>query len=704
MPRLLGQKGIVLVTTLLTVVLVVMMVTTVVHSGTAGLALTTNFHDREAALLAAESGLQYAATRLQNEVGWRGDNPDTPTTKPDQLVIAESNGNVVGIITSKLGQKSVFRIKFNFEDGDAGDDGLPDPAPEYSIPSPFVSYNNILGDAAIPAYRANKNGKYKSSEDAKYNVPVGTACVIVEGLAGPGVRDATPGQPISDFGRVVTRCVEGYFQVDSQTALDSVAYAAGNIKANLAKGGSFRVKTTEEDGAPHMRSMKDIQVNAVNGKFVAKNGKVYYGTDAEDSTHHCTFNGDTAKLSSERQDSSKNFTKLTWDDVVKATPQDTNLRSGTYAWGKDEKGNTVLKYFSTVYPLGEEIPASAKGEIVNTDSIAAGTGAITVDPSTLGVLINQNVYVSGDAGIVFRTCPELDGSRATVGFVPAADGTEVSVLTSEGMIQVQGGIMGSGSITTEGSVTFQGPSVLESDPDTGVSIYAQGDVNLEAITSEEASNASGTTTTSSKSGTVSYTPTNEHHILAYPNPWPDGPSTPRPTATTTPTPTPQPSTPVTDPTPTPSADPTDPDDTDDPGESGDGLVVDSTNVDSVTTFEDERLIKEKETYQQRKMQQLKELVAQHSKIAYSDQDISGVIYTWGNFNVNIGERSLLNVSGTIVAYGGDPSVESPGARDTGNIAITKAKSVTFTYDPAYIKQLLSQKASIKLRRTLWTSW
>lgn len=734
MIQMIRERGIVLVTTLLTVVLVVMMVTTVVHSGTAGLTLTTNFHDREVALLAAESGLQYATTRLQAQIGWCGNNPTTTSSTGD-LQVAESNGNVIGIMTSKLGQRSMFRIKFNFEDGDNGDDSMPDPASQYAIASPYVSINNITGNVPIPALRANKNGKGRSSAEAPYQVPAGTACIIVEGIAGVGVRDMNIGDAdLSPKGYTVTRVVEGYFQIDKSRSADSAAIASGNILANMSDGGTFSLASNEAEAQPRLRSMGNVDVNSNGGNILLNGGKIFYGTNRQDSGHHAAFNNSDI-ADSESQNSASSFKKLKWEDITKATENDCVLRSGTYAWTLQD-GKPVLMYYTSIYPLDQEIPADAKGEIVNTDNIGTIAGTIIVDSDAMGILINNNVYVP-DNGIVIRTSEELADVRPTIGFVPAADGNLSSVLTTNGDIQVQGGVMGSGSITTEGSITFQGPSILESDPDTGVSIYAQGDVNLQEITSTvngaksvvsyaKREVTADSSSTSASSDQVSMQRENQLVMARGGCGWRDHGS----------------------------------DHDDDEGSRSDGYWSDSgtsyfsgswsdavddiiywaiqteqnnmtesgvpgttttttttiittpvtpadisiNSVDNAVSYADARMIKDLSTYTARKKEQLQKMIDLRSKITYADQDITGVIYTWGNFNVNIGDDSLLNLTGTVIAYGGDPSQDAPGANDKGNIAISSAKDINLTYDPTYIKELLDDNSAVALERTLWTSW
>ena len=108
------KKGIVLITTMLTVVLVIMLLSSVVYSNLGSMRLASNFYGREEALMAAQSGVQYAITCLQSDVTWRGDKSgNTLSDTHKGISVQERNGNVVGMLTTTNGHKSFFRIKFN---------------------------------------------------------------------------------------------------------------------------------------------------------------------------------------------------------------------------------------------------------------------------------------------------------------------------------------------------------------------------------------------------------------------------------------------------------------------------------------------------------------------------------------------------------------------------------------------------------------
>ena len=111
---------------------------------------------------------------------------------------------------------------------------------------------------------------------------------------------------------------------------------------------------------------------------------------------------------------------------------------------------------------------------------------MTVDSKNLTIMFDQNVYVPGD--LLIRSNINEYGTRPIVGFVNKNKGDSgTTILTSKGNITISGATMGSGAITSEGNITMQGPSLLESDPGVGVSIYSKGDVTIEPIYNTSAS-------------------------------------------------------------------------------------------------------------------------------------------------------------------------------------------------------------------------
>ncbi len=233
--------GIVLITTLLTIALVAMMMATVIQSSFGNMALSGNFYDRETAFWAAESGIQYAMTRLQENFLWCGDNNESYGSLMKGLYVSESNGNVVGLLQNrKNGTLSVFRIKFNYE-SDENEDTLKKKIPlnlfdgktNLHIGCPYVSINNLQPidpsskDKYTPVYRANQDGygiakKTVNLEDGgtrkfAYYISGNKACVTVEGIAGRALTGLESPNKVSQivdspFSRCTKRYIEVYFE------------------------------------------------------------------------------------------------------------------------------------------------------------------------------------------------------------------------------------------------------------------------------------------------------------------------------------------------------------------------------------------------------------------------------------------------------------------------------------------------------------
>lgn len=675
-----GRKpGIVLVTTLLVTVLVVMLVTAVVGTGAGGMALTGNFYEREAALLAAESGLQYAMTRLQANPNWRGDDPGTvPSGTPDFSVI-ERNGNVFGFLQTASGNRSLFRIKFNYEDGNGGADGLNDTSEvENRQASPLVSINNLQGVSSVPARRANPNGIGLSSEEAPYRVPRATACILVEGLAGWGVRDTSPDRPgtFSANRAVTRRVVEAYLKVDETAGIDSVAYAGGVLDAQLSDDGAFTVSSRDDEVVPRIRSLADVQVASPTGRARYDDGAE--GEVVVGEGRNFLVNGSTpADAKVERADSSDRFKRLTWDSVVKARPNssDAQLQAGTYVWRMSGDKKSYLEYFPQEFPEEADLPPAGEGVAASTAITGEG---FRVDPKTLSVLISNNVYVNplaeGDVkGLTLRSDPAIleAGLRPVVGFVPPKGDQKASVLTATGPVWIQGAVLGSGAVTSESSIRFQGPSILESDPETGVSLYAKGDITLEAI-----------------GGGI---PDGNDEMKPIRRPGKDRPGRGGKDRG--------------------DDGDDDDDDRDKPGTPSEGQgQPEDLNPDAAwQSLRARGLVPEDgaSTFTGKKQEQLARLLAKYGDLDYADQDLTGVIYTWGNFNALLGPRDVLNITGTLIAYGGspeDPLNPAPGTEPGKGRIDLEAGRVGLTYDPSYIRDLMGNLGTVQLKRSLWATW
>ena len=317
------SRGAVLIMTMMAICLTFMMIYALVQTSGIGLNTAGSFYDREAALTAAQSGLDYAVTQMQVNRDWKGDSnrkywhnsgSEYKNVDNNNFQVIESNGNVIGLLTNKAGYKSAFRIKFNYEftskDIDEGifkyapcssfaDSDSSEPKPSISIDMPYVSINNFAGAKETLMYRAKDDGQGFSKDT--YNLELGgkddnlkrayanhvppqRICIIVEGLAGNGLRNCTAPEQIVkdavkenyDSNRVVKRYVEAYYNFNAPILKGYAAYAKGGLTATVPN--NMLVKSvgyqSSEYKIPAPGSIYSRGKIKITGKLCTHNGTV----------------------------------------------------------------------------------------------------------------------------------------------------------------------------------------------------------------------------------------------------------------------------------------------------------------------------------------------------------------------------------------------------------------------------------------------
>lgn len=795
-----NKRGIVLITTMLTVVLVIMLLSSVVYSNLGSMRLASNFYGREEALMAAQSGVEYAITCLQSDVTWRGDKQDnTFTNSAEGISVRERNGNVVGMLTTANGNKSFFRIKFNYEDGENGFDGMKDSSDSERIQSPYVSVNNLFNTTPTKVYTASQDGKLKTKQSqdrfgknrteadgaSSFSLGKSSCYLVVEGFAGNGVRDLTLDKAFTltpeQVSNLNPRRIETYLALSSETQFtDSVACAAGDLTTD---SNLIRISNAKGSSSPKMHSLHNL--NVTSGTVDFDNGQLYYGSGYSYSINGKTISEDS-KYTAQQSDDTSSFTRLEWDDITKANSKGQKcvaIQAGTYVWSKDPKTNeNVLRRYAGNYPPGTKIPSDAKSSIVTS------LKGMTIDAKTLTMKIDSNLWVASDgkaSSLIIRYDKEGETatSRPVVAFLKNEAEQTSPIISSDHDIYIEGATLGGGSITSKENISLQGPSILESDPGIGVSIYAQGDVNLlpiESVTeqvkqaeSEKITGTPSTGTDSNKNGDK-YVIKDEHN--AYTNLKADlynalerkvkeiinngG----RPMLDST---TGKPlflkgynslkkvytllcsdmETSSSDwrnghPSKTIGVDVNavlkwgmengmneneshvamiamvetcetpiynyltnkdnwqEVDDDDDDTKNTD-VDLSPDKVSDVQDYVDKDLASD--NFRDTKEAQLSDLMLRYGKIKYSDQDISGVIYAWGNINADIGKNSTLNLTGAMVAYGGDPKEKTPGKNNKGKININ-AGTIGMTLDPDYMGVFLAANAKRKVKQVMFSNF
>lgn len=469
-------------------VLVIMFVTAMVITFPTTLESSRNSMEGRLALAAAQSGVDYAWCRLQERPSWKGDgSPTSPgsetTINTPGLVVLEDHGDVWGFITDSSGIKSQFRIRFNWHDGTGGGDGLQDPSTLLRIPGQYVSFNNLDKSTPAPVLRGTpgSTAAVTTSSPSQYPVAQYNCCILVEGLAGKGLRDTGPSAPLPSplAGRVVSQTLEVDLGRPSLANLDSALYG-GDIRAI----GSDQILDVQSAGTAPPRSRTLSRVTNTGGaKYKTPAGGSIVASDTTFNT--IASDGPPPTITHEDVASQrKKWLQVKMTDIAQADPAvDAKLPAGTYVWRRNGTIDYFHQDFNGTIPTGTPTTLHNSGELSALMG-AAGT-PIEMDGSTYTLEFSKNVYVQPSGGITgLAIVPEpdialLDEDRPK-NFFNGVSGSS-PVLTSTGDVTMKGSVIGKGSVTSTGDLTFQGASVFETDPGKNVALYATGNITMEAI-------------------------------------------------------------------------------------------------------------------------------------------------------------------------------------------------------------------------------
>ena len=594
------------------------------------------------ARLAAKSGMEYAACQLRANPLWSGGEARQVIVDSGGLKVTQEQGNVLGEITEIDGTKSFFRIRFNYQDGDGGEDEKPDPSGDFLFELPYVSLNNLASEdsARLP--------------HTVVAVPGRSVCLYVEGESrGSG-------------GRSVKRVMQSIYQVSTDGRVkDAVIMAGGDLyfdlrhDGNVTLGGSL-VKHASDD-LLRLRTKGGLEVRrnrgggAVGNIALGPNTRAELGRDENRGGVQANYPADQVTEVQEQVNDERDFYNLPWENVPKAAddPDATTaaqIPGGVYVYGDspDNSGTREIRYFDMTYQQylnnAESLATdSSRGVVLSPDLREVRTDQnVSLNPSGLAVqpgpvayyntrleeritrdgfqwrLKDIDLHVSpsarGHDGIAIvprkpakididdpRVFPDID-DRWT------PDDMKMLLLntsfTADGDIHIQGGIAGVGGVIVGGGkVEVIGGRAIT--------------VRNEAVDSDEIAKEIDELTLG---GIVD-------------------------------------------------------DSTGDPD--GDGFT--STLQLNIYSKEDMTL----STYVER-------------LDAYRNMAFQGLLYSWGDINLDAARpdstrRGTVKLRGALVAYGASPISEAPGSEGKGNVRI-QAADTTLTWDPRFLPSLSSLQA------------
>jgi hypothetical protein len=608
--------------TLFFVLVIGMIGRAVLRVGPGALALSNDSLQKAAAQRASESGLEYALAKLRQNPEWRG-NDDRVTVNTTDLFVVEDRGNVIGLMTSGKGRVSQFRIRFNYQDGSPGAEELNDPEIRNVIDSQYVSVNNLQQESESVVPRADtESWNVSNPDEGPYTIPVGTACVTVEGRAGNGLAKHLASDPNAALSGPVSRHVaEAFFQVGlAQRSSQASLMGGGDISFVLPEGGKVRSRVKNAKGAegvkPRLRSKGSVTVLAdgLPGTLEMEEGVV--GRDEDKPPGFVAEVKGSVELDQESVGDGVDFFNLKWDDVEKAM-NGVEIPGGTYVHWDD--GTT--HYYDMTFDdykafmaagnesdpgvvLGQDFKEVRSGE--NLTSYPDGLRVRKYEGATRWSLKNDLQVNPSTSGVEeFATIP-----RSGAAFSPS-DTSDLIPLATPDKYDVR-------------SVKFQVNDVTVSVP---------GDAHIFA-------QVAGKNSTLTSEGDLTF-------------------------------------------------------------------ITNGTNLRNNSQGS-----QGKEKKAGPKKLELNLYVKGDIEMStyrggrFNNVVMDGLVYTWGNFTAVLGDETVkgwrqFRLSGVLVAYGADPSTESPGSDGSGNIHI-QAKRVDLTWDDSKMAQLLDFESSpVTLKRTAY---
>ncbi|MCE7869163.1 hypothetical protein DYH09_02165 [bacterium CPR1] len=240
-------------------------------------------------------------------------------------------------------------MRFNFQDGPAGGDGLSDPG--LTVNSPYLSVNNLIGAGPADVPRADGPGfSVTAASPVAFQTPVWSVCLAVEGKAGRGCSQLSPASPNAATGGATRKVLEAIYQIPNLgPTVETAASMAGNdFSVTLRPGSSGYVEVGSKDATtPTIRSKGLVRVE--NGD-PAENYKSDKG-EVKSQDGNLTAVYDNTKTSVTAEALIDPFYQLAWNEVRKASPSGPKLPAGTYVWWQDGS----LHYSALVASSGHRV-------------------------------------------------------------------------------------------------------------------------------------------------------------------------------------------------------------------------------------------------------------------------------------------------------------------------------------------------------------
>lgn len=460
---------------------------------------------------AAEAGAAYVRLKLRENGDWKGDDNGVAINQSD-LIVEEQDGNVIGWLKGATGEVSLFRVRFNYQDGSGGGDSMPDPSVSFASDTVYLSVNNVRETEEIIVPDVNPS-TYRVDDPTVgvLKAPPGSAFVRVEGIAGSALRDMTgPTSAISPGGRQVARVLRVIYKAAPDLGIPDSALSAGNgISMEVENGAEVSLIGV---GEAKLRSKKAVDVSLYDGSdsLLKMNGEV--GRDPSEGLNALIDSSGTVSEIDETVGDGNDFHNLSWDQVPKASTSNSDavqLPGGIYV---ATSNGEYLYYDMSLADFEALTPDSATGIRPPTETLSSNFNEIRPpgNMSVGGVSVSSDVpYVltfdedvnffespGGQSDVLFTTVGgrklhrndttspyEFSGVNSLYN-APGAMVIDNATISSPGDLGIMVDVKGeNASLTAEKNAIIAAPSVALLQDEAvefsqRLSLYAQGDLTV----------------------------------------------------------------------------------------------------------------------------------------------------------------------------------------------------------------------------------
>ena len=417
-------RGIVLLSILVLTLLTTFFIGALIQMNPSRLRRTVHSERHDLAGAAAKAGVEYALARLSQDPHWRGEGSGLTVDSPG-LVVREDQGNVWGWVRPGEGEWAGFRLRFNYQDGENGADGLPQPSRSMNYSG--ISVNNITG-ASEKLLPIGDGPSFSFQGRTGYPVPEYSVALLVQGFVGPGISPQNLDIAERASGsELVFREVEGLYKVSRLTdsLLDGAVLQAG-------ADSEFVLGASGGEGKGYLRLMADGQIarmrtkgNSTIRQGVGKSAEFNFYPDVDAEVRvGGSFQAKHNKTFSQKPELPNDvMLKVEWSKVSNSSQTDRmTIPGGVYA--VSDAGSTErVKYYPMSFkeyraalisgqtPVAQPLPPNFSSILSQEDVVVDGT---TQTREVLTLTRDVEVTAGGAAGKDLAIVPASGVKQAEV--------------------------------------------------------------------------------------------------------------------------------------------------------------------------------------------------------------------------------------------------------------------------------------------------